>query len=120
MHRNNKVWVVDDDSSIRWVLERALTQAGIAVLRFDFTGLGESEGDFAVTNFSSNVEDLVAAAEFLEESGDIVPAAVNSMPAVSHITLAAEEIEPLPTRQPHSLAAEAYFASGIDINDHCR
>ena len=29
MHRNNKVWVVDDDSSIRWVLERALTQAGI-------------------------------------------------------------------------------------------
>jgi putative redox protein len=47
-------------------ISRALTQARIAVLRFDFTGLGESEGDFADTNFSSNVADLVAAAEFLE------------------------------------------------------
>jgi len=37
------------------------------VLRFDFTGLGESEGEFADTNFSGNVEDLVAAARFLEE-----------------------------------------------------
>jgi alpha/beta superfamily hydrolase len=43
----------------------ALVETGIAVLRFDFTGLGESEGDFADTNFSSNVADLVAAAEFL-------------------------------------------------------
>lgn len=46
-------------------IARALTQAGIAVLRFDFTGLGESEGDFADTNFSSNVEDLIEAADFL-------------------------------------------------------
>ena len=35
------------------------------MLRFDFTGLGESEGDFADTNFSSNVEDLIAACRFL-------------------------------------------------------
>ena len=49
-------------------ISRALAEAGIAVLRFDFTGLGESEGDFADTNFSSNIEDLVAAAEFLEEN----------------------------------------------------
>lgn len=47
-------------------LSRALTAARFAVLRFDFTGLGESEGDFADTNFSSNVADLVAAARFLE------------------------------------------------------
>jgi putative redox protein len=47
-------------------INRALTAKGIAVLRFDFTGLGESEGDFAETNFSSNVADLVAAADFLE------------------------------------------------------
>lgn len=47
-------------------IDRALTRQGIAVLRFDFTGLGESEGDFADTNFSSNVADLVAAAKFLE------------------------------------------------------
>ena len=39
-----------------------LTGQGIAVLRFDFTGLGNSEGDFANTNFSTNIADLVAAA----------------------------------------------------------
>ncbi len=48
-------------------ISKALTRAGIAVLRFDFTGLGESEGDFSDTNFSSNVEDLVSAAQFLEK-----------------------------------------------------
>jgi len=47
-------------------ISHALTQEGIAVLRFDFTGLGGSEGDFAETNFSTNVADLVAAAEFME------------------------------------------------------
>lgn len=49
-------------------ISRALNINGIAVLRFDFTGLGESEGDFADTNFSSNVEDLLVAARFLEEN----------------------------------------------------
>jgi putative redox protein len=47
-------------------ISRALTRNGIAVMRFDFTGLGESEGDFADTNFSSNVDDLVTAAAFME------------------------------------------------------
>lgn len=46
----------------------ALAERGIAVLRFDFTGLGSSEGEFANTNFSSNVEDLLAAADFLRSS----------------------------------------------------
>jgi len=45
-----------------------LTRHGIAVLRFDFTGLGASEGDFANTNFSSNVGDLRAAAEWLRDN----------------------------------------------------
>lgn len=45
---------------------KALNSKGIAVFRFDFTGLGESEGDFEDTNFSSNVEDIIAAANFLE------------------------------------------------------
>jgi len=45
---------------------RALSKNGIAVLSFDFTGLGESEGDFENTNFSSNVDDLVSAAKFLK------------------------------------------------------
>ncbi len=49
-------------------IARALNLAGIAVLRFDFTGLGESEGEFGDTNFSGNVADLVAAARFLEST----------------------------------------------------
>jgi len=54
-------------------ISRSLTDAGIAVLRFDFTGLGESEGDFADSNFSANVSDLLAAARFLEQE-HIAPA----------------------------------------------
>jgi putative redox protein len=46
-------------------ISRQLVELGFAVLRFDFTGLGNSDGDFANANFSSNVEDLVAAADFL-------------------------------------------------------
>ncbi len=46
-------------------IARALRAAGFAVMRFDFTGLGASEGDFANTNFTSNVDDLVKAADFL-------------------------------------------------------
>lgn len=46
---------------------RTLAEEGIAVLRFDFTGLGESEGEFAETDFSSNIGDLIAAANFLRE-----------------------------------------------------
>lgn len=46
-------------------ISRALNNAGIAVLRFDFTGLGDSDGDFSDTSFSSNVSDLVMAAEFM-------------------------------------------------------
>jgi uncharacterized OsmC-like protein/alpha/beta superfamily hydrolase len=42
-----------------------LTKSGLAVLRFDFTGLGHSEGEFANTNFSSNLGDLIAAADWL-------------------------------------------------------
>ena len=46
----------------------ALTQEGFGVLSFDFTGLGESEGDFADTNFTTNVDDLLEAAEFLKSN----------------------------------------------------
>ncbi len=46
----------------------ALVEHGLAVLRFDFTGLGHSEGEFANTDFSSNVADLVAAAGWLRRS----------------------------------------------------
>lgn len=49
------------------VISRELAQRGIAVLRFDFTGLGNSQGDFSNTNFSSNVNDLVSACLHLEK-----------------------------------------------------
>jgi len=55
-----------DLKAARWI-SLALAERGIAVLRFDFTGIGESEGDFVDTDFSSNVDDLVAAADFLRE-----------------------------------------------------
>ena len=48
-------------------ISRALAGRGIAILRFDFTGLGNSDGDFANSNFSSNVQDLLAAAAKLEQ-----------------------------------------------------
>jgi len=49
-------------------ISQALTEHGIAVLRFDFTGLGASEGEFANTNFSSNIADLKAAADYLRQT----------------------------------------------------
>jgi len=49
-------------------IAEALAERGIAVLRFDFTGLGASEGEFANTHFSSNVADLVAAADHLRRT----------------------------------------------------
>lgn len=48
-------------------ISRTLADSGVAVLRLDFTGLGESGGDFADTSFSTNIEDLVLAADHLRE-----------------------------------------------------
>ncbi len=49
-------------------INSALTSRGIAVLRFDFTGLGESDGDFSSSTLSSNVEDLIDAAGYLQNN----------------------------------------------------
>ena len=84
-------------------ITRALANKGIAVLRFDFTGLGNSDGDFANTNFSSNINDLIQAANHLEENyaapvmiighslgGAAVLAAAQSIPSIKAIvTIAA-------------------------------
>src|ERR1700730_554069 len=56
-----------DNRAARRIAE-GLKLHGIAVLRFDFTGLGGSEGEFANTTFSSNVDDLVAAADHLRQT----------------------------------------------------
>ena len=47
-------------------ISQEMSDHGLAVLQFDFTGLGDSEGDFSETSFSSNVDDLVSAARYLE------------------------------------------------------
>jgi len=49
-------------------IARTLATNNIGVLRFDFTGLGSSDGDFANTNFSSNIEDLLSAAQYLRDN----------------------------------------------------
>jgi putative redox protein len=49
-------------------ISRSLSNHGFGVLRFDFTGLGRSEGDFAESHFSANVEDLLDVSTFLEEN----------------------------------------------------
>ncbi|MFT7433075.1 MAG: putative OsmC-like protein/alpha/beta superfamily hydrolase [Alphaproteobacteria bacterium] len=49
-------------------IAKSLSDMGIAVLRFDFTGLGESEGNFADTNFTTNVQDIIKAAEYMRQN----------------------------------------------------
>ncbi|TXF88502.1 alpha/beta fold hydrolase [Neolewinella aurantiaca] len=56
-------------AAVRYI-SRELNLQGYGVLRFDFTGLGNSEGDFVDTNFTTNISDLVAAAEWLGEHYD--------------------------------------------------
>ena len=84
-------------------ISRELTRHQVAVLRFDFTGIGDSGGDFSDTSFTSNVDDLVAAGEYLRQNyqspeflighslgGAAVIAAVNQIPGIRGlVTLAA-------------------------------
>jgi pimeloyl-ACP methyl ester carboxylesterase len=88
-------------------ITRALAARGFGVLRFDFTGLGNSEGDFANTNFSSNVDDLVRAAGALRSAraapqllighslgGAAVLAAAGSIPEVRGVVTIAAPSDP--------------------------
>ena len=74
------------------LISRKLADLGIAVLRFDFTGLGNSEGDFANTNFSSNVADLVAAAESLSQRQQAPSLLIGHSLGGAAVLLAAAEI----------------------------
>ncbi len=74
-------------------ISRSLNLANIAVLRFDFTGLGESEGDFSETNFTSNINDLVSAAEFLKKEYDAPELLIGHSLGGAAVLAAAPEIE---------------------------
>ncbi len=73
----------------------ALNREKIAVLRFDFTGLGQSEGDFSDTNFTTNVADLVAAAKFLEREYQAPQIIIGHSLGGAAILQAAAEIDSL-------------------------
>lgn len=88
-------------------IAQALAAKGIAVLRFDFTGLGRSEGNFADTNFSSNVGDLKAAADYLAREhkapsllighslgGAAVLVAANALPSVKAVVTIGAPADP--------------------------
>jgi len=76
-------------------ISQALNDAGFAVLRFDFTGLGDSEGEFADTNFSSNVDDLVAAADYLAGDGSPVSLGIGHSLGGTAMLMAAARIAAL-------------------------
>jgi len=95
------------ESKAAAAISAALAERGFAVLRFDFTGLGGSEGDFANTNFSSNVDDLVAAADFLRREhrapallvghslgGTAVLAAASRIPEAAAVATIASPFDP--------------------------
>jgi putative redox protein len=95
-----------DNLAAKRISER-LAMSGIGVLRFDFTGLGASEGEFANTHFSSNVDDLVAAADYLLKSrgspailighslgGTAMLAAANRIPEARAVVTIAAPYEP--------------------------
>lgn len=74
-------------------VSKGLAERGIGVLRFDFTGLGESDGEFETTNFSSNVADLVAAAGWMASEGRSPSLLVGHSLGGAAVIVAASRIE---------------------------
>jgi putative redox protein len=95
------------DIKAAYHIARTLNREGIGVFRFDFTGLGASQGEFADTNFSSNVADLIDAARYMEThqmppsllighslGGAAVIQAAGSIPSVRAVVAIAAPSEP--------------------------
>ncbi len=106
-------------------ISQCLTKKGIAVMRFDFAGLGDSEGDFSDSNFSSNVDDLVAAAQFLAENykapeilighslgGAAVLASANMIPSAKAVVTVGAPAEPAHVQHLIQSASEEIEAKG--------
>jgi uncharacterized OsmC-like protein/esterase/lipase len=73
-------------------ISRAMAREGIAVLRMDFTGLGESQGEFSDTNFTTNIQDLVAGAEYLKKNYEAPAILVGHSLGGAAVLFAAEKI----------------------------
>lgn len=113
------------DTKAATYITKALVEADIAVLRFDFTGLGNSEGDFSNTNFSSNVEDLVAAAGWLRAQhaapailvghslgGAAVLAAAERIPEALALATVGAPFDPAHVARQFGTAADAIAQNG--------
>lgn len=106
-------------------ITKALAEIGIATFRFDFTGLGQSSGDFADTNFSSNVEDLVKAYEYMDEEleapailighslgGAAVLQAAHKMEAVQAVATVAAPAEPAHVKENFEMSLDEIEEKG--------
>jgi len=89
-------------------ISRSLTSSGFGVMRFDFTGLGESEGDFADTNFSSNIQDIQEAVRFLEKEYQAPSLLIGHSLGGAAVLYAASDI--------HSVRAVATIGAPADPN----
>lgn len=74
-------------------IARELADTGVAVLRFDFTGLGDSDGDFSDTHFSSNVSDLVDVAKWMADRGQAPQLLIGHSLGGTAVLAAADEIK---------------------------
>lgn len=106
-------------------ISQCLTKRGIAVLRFDFAGLGDSEGDFSDTNFTSNVADLIAAADYLTANleaptilighslgGAAVLAAAGDIPSIKAVVTIGAPAEPAHVQHLIQSASHEIEANG--------
>ncbi|MEQ9279728.1 MAG: alpha/beta fold hydrolase [Balneola sp.] len=106
-------------------ITKALVEIGIATFRFDFTGLGQSEGDFADTNFSSNVDDLVKAYEYMDKElsapsilighslgGAAVLQASHKMEAVKAVATIAAPAEPAHVKENFEMSLDEINEKG--------
>ena len=94
-----------------------LATRGIAVLRFDFTGLGASEGEFANTNFSSNVNDLKAAAAWMEENYEAPQILVGHSLGGAAVLSAAGDLPSVKAVATLGAPAEASHVSHLFVDD---
>jgi len=111
-------------------VSRALAAMGVATLRFDFTGLGSSQGDFANTNFSSNVADLLAAVDHLRAEyeapsilighslgGAAVLAAAGQVPEAKALVTIGAPADPAHVQHNFAAAVPEIEASGEAVVD---